>query len=884
MISISKITVNGYENSCFAEGRLQFGWQIAGDGRDIRQEAYQIQIGEVEDFSEIVWDTGRTESSASQFVEVTGFAPEHLKKYYVRVMVWDNRGQKSDWHSECSFFYICREQFSWKAWWTAPAAPLAQTQGGLYIRKRFTVKGKIQKAVLTSAAQGIYQPYLDGKRISDELFLPGWTAYENRIQYQIWDITEDLKQGQEHMMGCILAPGWYRGRLGETGRGMYGERIAWIAQIYLYYEDGQTEVILTDQQCRCHQAPLLLADLYDGEIYDARLEIPGWCTPQAKDTGWTSAETEAAEAEKLWPQKVQGVSQHECFEGKELYTPAGEHCIDFGQNMAGLVAFSVKGQPGDKVEFTCFEALDREGNVYTENLRSAGQKIVYYCKGEGEESYMPEFSYQGFRYIHINSWPGEVLADKIKANAVYSDIPFYGTFTSDHPLVNRLMENIKWSMKSNFVDVPTDCPQRDERLGWTGDAQIFSETAVYLANVYGFFEKWLYDVAGEQLEDGGVPHIVPDILRFEDQSGDWLLSQGTHSAAAWADCMVLIPWRLYQYYGNKKILEIFYDNMKRWIDFMWQHSKGYIWNYMLQFGDWLALDAAEGSYFGATPNDLTCTAYFAYSTGIFRKAAEALGKEEDSRIYGQLYQDICNAFCSHFLKLDGMLRINTQTALAMALHFGLLPKEHVQKNAEELRWRIRENGDHMTTGFMGTPCILAALSENGFTEDAYRLFLREEYPSWLYQVKKGATTVWEHLDGMKSDGTMWSSDMNSFNHYAYGAVAGWLFTQAAGIRSLEEAPGFKKFIMNPKLSWKLPQGECRTETPYGETAVSWKFDLPDGWIRFQVPPNAEAEILLGPEVHIKDTDGLQFCEKDGYLRATAGSGIHTITCEINKMQ
>lgn len=884
MISISKVTVNGYENSCFAEGRLQLGWQINGDEKNIRQEAYRIQIGEGKDFSEILWDTGRVESGNSQFVEITGFVPEQFKRYYVQVMVWDNHGQKSRWSSECSFFYLCREKITWEAQWVAPAAPLAQTQGGLYIRKRFAVKGRLQKAVLISATQGIYQPYLDGKRISDELFLPGWTAYENRIQYQIWDITEDLKQGQQHMMGCILAPGWYRGRLGETGRGMYGERIAWIAQIYLYYEDGHTEVILTDQQCRCHQAPLLLADLYDGEVYDARLEIPKWCLSEAEDTGWSNAETELAEAKKLWPQKMPGVRVHECFNGKEFYTPSGEHCIDFGQNMAGLVSFSVKGQSGEKVEFTCFEALDHDGNVYTENLRSAGQKILYYCKGEGEESYMPEFSYQGFRYIHIHSWPGQIRPDQIKAYAVYSDIPFYGTFTSDHPLVNRLMENIKWSMKSNFVDVPTDCPQRDERLGWTGDAQIFSETAVYLANVYGFFEKWLYDVAGEQLEDGGVPHIVPDILRFEDQSGDWLLSQGTHSAAAWADCMVLIPWRLYQFYGNKRILEIFYDNMKRWIDFMWQHSREYIWNYMLQFGDWLALDATEGSYFGATPNDLTCTAYFAYSTGIFQKIAQALGKEEDSQVYGQLYQNICKAFCDHFLKPDGMLKINTQTALAMALHFQLLPKEHMQKNAEELRRQIKENENHMTTGFMGTPCILAALSENGFTEDAYNLFLREEYPSWLYQVKKGATTVWEHLDGMKPDGTMWSSDMNSFNHYAYGAVAGWLFNQAAGIQSLEEAPGFKKFIIKPKLSRRLSKGMCRTETPYGKTAVSWDFDISDGWIRFQIPPNTEAELLLGAQIHIKDAEDLRFCEKDGYQRAVAGSGVHTIKCDIGKMK
>ncbi len=884
MIEVSKIVINGYENSYFAEAPICIGWQLTSDGKNIRQTACRIQIAETEDFEKTVWDSGEVQSDVSQFVETKGFEPEHFRQYYVRAAVRDNRGEESSWSKGKRFLYICREQFAWKAQWVSAPMPLAQSKGGIYIRKRFKRTKTVRKAFLVSSAQGIYQPYLNGKRVSQELFLPGWTAYENRIQYQLWDITEAIAEQKEHMLGCILAPGWFRGRLGETGRGIYGDRTAWMAQLYLYYEDGTREMIVTDSACRCHAGPLLMADLYDGETYDARLEIDDWSLPTAGDAAWLPVEGRAVDAAKLWPQKVRGVCTHECFSGKELWTPAGERCIDFGQNMAGLVSFRVKANPGDRVEFTCFEALDRDGNVYTENLRSAKQTVTYLCKGGEEEFYRPEFSYQGFRYIQIHTWPGEWDAARIQAAAVYSDLHFYGAFTSSSPLVNRLVENISWSMKSNFVDVPTDCPQRDERLGWTGDAQIFSETAVYLADVFGFFEKWLYDVAGEQYENGGVPHIVPDILRFEDQSGDWLLSQGTHSASAWADAIVLIPWRLYQYYGNKKILEAFYGSMKRWIDFMLQHSKDFLWNYKLQFGDWLALDAPEGSYFGATPNELTCTAYFAYSAGIFQKIAEALGHEEDKRAGRELHQSVRQAFCREFLGEDGLLRVKTQTALALALHFELLPVEHRRKNAEELKKKIQENGGCMTTGFMGTPCILAALSENGFAEEAYELLLREDYPSWLYQVKKGATTVWEHLDGMKPDGSMWSSDMNSFNHYAYGAVGAWLFTQAAGIRTQEAYPGFSKITVKPLLSRKLPRGCAAVETPYGPVRVSWEHGEDAGVLQIETPPNTQAQILLEPYIDVQSHDGLEFTAEGGVQRAAAGSGIRTIKYGINKIQ
>lgn len=879
MIEIVKITINGYEQSYFSEGKITISWQIGSEIKNILQTDYRIQIASSKKFENILWDSQKVHSGKSQFVETDGFNPEHLCRYFVRVKIWENHGWESPWSCEKDFLYFEREKIPWKAQWVSAPEEFPYTCDGIYIRKDFDIDKKVCKAFLISSAQGVYEPYLDGERISDELFLPGWTAYEERIQYQIWDIPLRLTEKGRHILSCILAPGWFKGRLGENGRKIYGERTAWIAQIYMCYEDGTTAWVITDGTCQCHASPLLKADMYDGETYDARLELQDW----SFDTNsWFPTETKDADSGKLWPQKIRGVCRHERFEGNYFRTPDGAECIDFGQNMAGVTAFKVKGNPGDKVELVCFEALDKDGGVYTDNLRSAGQTITYYCRGETEEYYISKFSYQGFRYIQIRSWPGICDASAVHAFAVYSDIPYDGKFFTSNRLVNRLIKNIRWSMKSNFVDIPTDCPQRDERLGWTGDAQIFSEAAVYLANVYGFYEKWLIDVALEQLEDGGIPHLVPDILRFEDQSGDWLLSQGTHSAAAWADVIVLVPWRLYQYYGNRSILENFYNPMKRWINFMWRHSEGYLWNYKLQFGDWLALDAPEGNYFGATPNELTCTAYFAYSTGIFQKIADILGKKKDSEIYKKLYCSIRKVFAEQFIGEDGLLLIKTQTALAMSLCFQLVPTEYVRKNADELKIQIQNSGNHMTTGFMGTPCILTALSENGLVEEAYDLLLREDYPSWLYQVKKGATTVWEHLDGVKPDGSMWSSDMNSFNHYTYGTVAAWLFKEAAGIKSIEKTPGFRKFIIQPKLSYKLPMGCASVETPYGKIEVCWKQKENQYTIMCEIPPNAQAEILLDKKNEIIKSEGLKFNQKGKYKTAIAGSGTYTILYGISE--
>ncbi len=604
-------------------------------------------------------------------------------------------------------------------------------------------------------------------------------------------------------------------------------------------------------------------------------ETDGKSTGAALNRDWKPVQVIPFPKETLTAQAGSRVGKMEHLQAREvLMTPKGETVIDFGQNLSGRVHFKVQAEEGSEIVLKCFETLDADGNVYTANLRSARQEIRYICRGGGREEYHPLFTFMGFRYVQVLKWPGEVKREDFSAYALYSRMEQTGTFRCSHPLVNRLQQNILWGLKGNFLDIPTDCPQRDERVGWTGDAQIFCRTACYLMNAYTFFRKWLKDVAADQTPEGGVPHVVPDIISGKEE-GDWLLSQGTHSAAAWADVAVINPWTLYLIYGDRTILEEQYDSMKKWIGFMEAHSVDYIWNYKLQFGDWVALDAEEGSYFGATPNDLTCTAYFAYSTGLFAKIADILGKPEDAAYYGALYEKILEKFRDTFFTDDGYMTAQTQTAHIVALYFNLTPEAFRQQTAKRLVELLRKEGGHLVTGFVGTPYFCHVLSSNGYVKEAYELLLKEDFPSWLYQVKMGATTVWEHWDGLKPDGTMWSPDMNSFNHYAYGAVGDWLYRVVLGMEPDQRDPGYHHSVISPQTGDAFDFAEGAYESVYGTLRVHWEKGKEDQNVRrllITIPHNTTAEIRLEKGACRVRAKGLEFVSEEGILTARCGSG------------
>ena len=738
----------------------------------------------------------------------------------------------------------------------------------------------VASAVIYSTAQGNYQLHLNGERVSTDELAPGWTTYDERLLYQSYDVSDRVQRGV-NAIGAHLGAGWYKSTLSFLLiHNFYGEYTALSLTLVITYMDGTTQTVLTDPGWKGDYSPVLNAQLYDGETYDARLEQELWNAAGFDDTHWREARSTPCTSRRIEAQTASPVTLHEYMAPTLAFTtPKGERVMDFGQNMSALVEIRGQGKAGDTIMLRMFEVLDRDGNVYTDNLRSAEQRIIYTIKDDKPFTYKPHFTFFGFRFIHVESFPGRADLDAFGSYAIYSDMEKTGFFECSNPELNQLQHNIEWGLKSNFVDVPTDCPQRDERLGWTGDAQIFCRTASFNVNSYAFFSKWLRDLALDQTEEGGVGHVVPDVLN-KYPVDNWMLKNGTHSAAAWADAAVINPWVMYLTHGDTEILSRQWDSMKGWIDFMRSHSQGNIWNYRLQFGDWVALDAEEGSYFGATPNDLTCTAYYAYSTDLFVKIARILGKDDIAQEYEALQKEIVKTFRTTFFKEDGEMTAQTQTAHILALHFNLVPDMHRAKTLERLKELLKQENWHLVTGFVGTPYFTHALSANGALEEAYDLLLRDDFPSWLYQVKKGATTIWEHWDGIKVDGSMWSPEMNSFNHYAYGAIGEWLYRVVAGLEIDEASPGYKHSIIAPRIGGGLTWAEGRFLSVYGQVISRWKVDVRQGkrlvTLTVSVPANTSSSIRLLDGAVLIDGDGLTFAQHDDMLEAEAGSGTYCI--------
>ncbi len=876
MLKIKEILMDYEKTQCGTDRMPQFGWVLESDRRNVFQESYRLQIAKDREFASLVYDSGCVESRESAHVAVTDAALESMTRYYVRVSVKAG-DEESGFAKPASFVTAILDPKEWKAEFvSAETEADADVSKGTLLRKEFTVEKKVKNAFVCVTGLGIYNLYLNGSKVGNDEMTPGWTSYHKHLCYQTYEVTGLLRQGS-NAVGAMLGAGWYKGVIGFVHeRNNYGKQTALLAQLLIRYEDGSCQTVVTDDSWMGADSPVVFAEIYDGEIYDARREIPGWCEPGLKEEGWHGTELVPYDKNVLTAQGAGRVTQMDALPARKIFvTPEGDTVIDFGQNLTGWIRIRAKGKPGDVIHLECFETLDAKGNVYIENLRGAKESITYTFGDREEICYHPAFTFMGFRYAKISEFPGTPSAENFTAMAVHSKMEPTGTIHTSNPDLNQLWHNITWGMKGNFLDIPTDCPQRDERLGWTGDAQIFCRTASYLMNTYSFFRKWLKDVAADQTPEGGVPHIVPDIVSpCKAAENDWLLSQGTHSAAAWADVAVINPWTLYLTFGDKEILKEQYASMKAWIDFMKTHAADYIWNYKLQFGDWVALDAQEGSYFGATPNDLTCTAYFAYSTGLFVKIAKALGRYEDAREYQNLYEKIVDKFQKTFFNEDGTMTAQTQTAHIVALYFRLVPEKYRETTVKGLLRLLEKENGHLVTGFVGTPYFCHALSQNGCVKEAYELLLKEDFPSWLYQVKMGATTVWEHWDGLKPDGTMWSPDMNSFNHYAYGAIGEWLFRVMAGLETSEKEAGYKHTVIYPRLGGGLAEAEGSYESVYGTISSHWTVKGNEVTLKVTVPVNTTAEICLDGAKEVLESDGLHFADAPGCKKAAAGSGSY----------
>ena len=691
-------------------------------------------------------------------------------------------------------------------------------------RRIFTVSD-VKSAALRITSLGVYEARINGRRVGEFFMAPGFTSYRYRIQVQEYDVSDLLRDG-ENELTVTVAKGWYHSpflaiwEVPDWRREMMDSPLAMIAELRVGHTDGSSEVIGTGEGWEWSQSPISLCSIYDGEVYDATF-APLY-RPVSIYDGPDSA---------LIPQEGPEVRPHETFTPVVIRTPAGETVLDFGQNMAGIVRIRVSATAGQAVDLSFGEVLDGGGNFYNANYRGAKSFYRYTCT-DGEQEWEPRHTFYGFRYVRVNEFPGGCGAarpENFTAVVMHSDMRRTGRLSCSDPLLDRFFENAIWSQKSNFLDIPTDCPQRDERAGWTGDAQMFAKTACLNFDTEKFFAKWLADLRADQKPDGNVSAIVPDV---RDRS---------FASPAWGDAATIIPWQVYLAYGNKKILEDSFDSMRRWVGYITSVTTvPGLWRDIIpegkrHYGDWLALDAPYGSYKGSSRDDYIGTAYYAYSTQLVIRAGRVLGRDVSE--YERLYRQIVDAFRAEFPEPL------TQTECVLAAHFGLAADP--QAAADILAKMVVDAGCSLTTGFIGTPYLLHVLSDYGYGQLAWSLLLRREYPSWLYSVSQGATTVWEHWDGIRPDGRMWSTDMNSFNHYAYGSVTDWVYTKAAGIRALEEAPGYENVLIAPLPDARLDWLSAGLMTRHGQIGSKWS-KSGDGW-KYEIETAVPARIVIGGE-------------------------------------
>ncbi len=822
----------------------RLSWQIQSGARGVMQSAYQIRVATnergLQAGREIVWDSGRVASGESTHRVYEGPPLTTAQRYFWQVRVWGADGPPSAWSTPAYWEMGLLAPPDWHASWIEADLKEDVSKPGPVpmLRREFKVAGPIERARAYVTSRGLYEMHLNGRRVGEDVFTPGWTSYRHRLQYQTYDISTLLKPGA-NAVGVLLGNGWYRGEIGFTNqRNRYGDRVALLLQIDITYKNGRRETIASDGSWKSATGPILMSEIYHGETYDARLEVPGWTSAGFDDRSWSGVRPASYPTNTLIAPEGPPVRKiEEVRPVKILKTPGGDTVVDMGQNMVGWIRLNVQGPAGATVMLRHAEVLDKNGNFYTENLRNAKATVKYTLKGGAQEIFEPHFTFMGFRYVAVDGYPGELTTDRLTGVVVHSDMTSAGELDTSNPLINQLQHNIVWGQKGNFLDVPTDCPQRDERLGWTGDAQVFCRTAAFNKDVAGFFTKWLKDLAADQLENGSIPHVIPDVL-----SNPGRPSAG---AAGWADSGVIIPWTMYLTYGDTRVLEEQYPSMTRWVGYMRARAgDDLIWDGDFHFGDWLAFASTSPAYPGATTStDFIATAFFAHSTDLVARTARVLGKQDDAARYAGEFEKIKAAFNREFVTATGRVGENTQTAYVLALEFDLLPEALRPAAAKRLAQEVRSRR-HLTTGFLGTPYLCHVLTRYGYLDEAYMLLKREQYPSWLYPVKSGATTIWERWDGQKPDGSFQDKGMNSFNHYAYGAIGDWMYRVMAGIEVDEAAPGYKHVLIQPQPGGGFSHVKASHTTMYGPVSSAWT--LKDGAfdLSVTVPANTHATVRL----------------------------------------
>ncbi len=866
---------------CLSNPRLS--WITEAEAAAV-QESCRIQVAQDKDFINIVHDTGRREDIDSIGYTLT-LELKPRTRYYWRVQVWTDCG---DIVSPAAWFETAKLTEAWTGRWITPD----WEDGPVHplLRRSFRLKKEVAAARLYICGLGLYEAEINGRRVGEEYFTPYCNSYNKWLQYQTFEVTDLVDKG-DNVVGVMLGNGWYKGRFGfqEKEGGVYGDTFALLCELVIQYTDGSSEVIGSDDSWESAPSHILDSSIYDGETQDANRYLRDWSAAAPGDGSWHKVRLPELDYSLIEARRSLAVRIKERRRPvKVLHTPKNETVLDMGQNMVGWVSFKVHAPKNNVICLQYGEEL-QDGCFSRENLRSAKAEFTFISDGQPQEVH-PHFTFYGFRYVKIEGWPGEVKAEDFTGCVVYSDLELRGNIETSNPMVNRLFLNALWGQKGNFLDVPTDCPQRDERMGWTGDAQMFSGTACYNMDCDAFYHKFLYDLAKEQSWIGGgiVPHVVPTFEMSKKDTGDFL----SGGSSAWSEAATVIPWNLYLHYGDRAILEQQFNSMKEYVDYIRSQDDGKrLWNTGFHFGDWLALDGA-GPYdpFGGTPTDLIATAYYAYSSELVAKAAGVLGKEETAREYHQLSREVKEAFCEEFLSPRGRLAADTQTSYILALFMDLVPEKYRERIIEALRANLEKNKYYLKTGFVGTPYFCRVLSENGYNELAYRLLLNEEFPSWLYEVNLGATTIWERWNSLLPDGKFGELGMNSLNHYTYGSIVEWMYRNMCGINPLEEYPGFRRIRLAPQPDRQLQYAKASLYTAAGLYESGWEYEDNRLVYTFRIPFNAQADLVLSDGgsdamdlngVSLEES-GIPYSRKEGKITMELKTGHYKISHSVSQ--